>query len=56
MAADGTSAVCVWNVSDAPVAVKLEGLGAPTAVAAPGVEPVAGPLAANALRLYTFAK
>ena len=56
VAADGTSAVCVWNVSDAPVAVKLEGLGAPTAVAAPGAEPVAGPLAANALRLYTFAK
>lgn len=56
VAADGTSAVCVWNVSDAPVAVKLECLGAPTAVAAPGVEPVAGPLAANALRLYTFAK
>ena len=56
VAADGTSAVCVWNVSDAPAAVALEGLGAPTAVAAPGAAPVEGPLAANALRLYVFAK
>ena len=35
-----------WGVSAA----------AAVAVAAPGAEPVAGPLAANALRLYTFAK
>ena len=55
VADDGTSAVCVWNVSDKPTEVKLDGLGAPTAVAAPGAEPVDGPLAANALRLYVFA-
>lgn len=55
VADDGTSAVCVWNVSDAPAEAKLEGLGEPTAVAAPGAGSVDGPLAPNAIRLYVFA-
>ena len=56
VADDGTSAVCVWNVSDKPAEVKLEGLGAPTAVAAPGAEPADGPLAPSALSVLCEAR
>ncbi len=56
VADDGTSAVCVWNVSDKPAAVEIEGLGAATSVAAPGAEPTSGPLAPDSIRLYVFAR
>ncbi len=54
VAADGTSAVCVWNVTDKPAEVKIDGLGAAKVIAAPGTAPVDGPLAADSLRLYVF--
>jgi len=54
VAADGTSAVCVWNVTDNPVPVAIDGLGEPKRVFAPAREDVAGPLAPDSLRLYTF--
>jgi hypothetical protein len=54
VAADGTSAVCVWNMSDKPVDVKLSGLGDAISVHAPAGTSVQGPLAANSLRLYLF--
>ncbi len=54
VADDGTSAVCVWNVSAEPVAVKLEGLGEASAVFAPTNTPTTGNLPANSLRLYVF--
>ena len=56
VAADGTSAVAVWNVGKAPAPVVLSGLGAPVAVAEPeaGTVPAASPLAADTLRLYVF--
>ena len=54
VAADGTSAVCVWNMSDKPVDVKLSGLGGAISVHAPIGTSVQGPLAANSLRLYLF--
>ncbi len=56
VAADGTSAVCVWNVADKPAEVKIEGLGAVKSIAAPGTASVDGPLAADSLRLYVFGK
>lgn len=55
-AADGTSAVIAWNTSEKPVDVQIEGLGAPTKIAAPGTASVDGPLAADSIRLYVFAK
>ena len=56
VAADGTSAVVVWNVGKAPAPVVLSGLGDPVAVMEPeaGTVPAATPLAADALRLYVF--
>ena len=54
VAADGTSAVCVWNVADKPVSVAIDGLGEPKRVFAPSREDVAGPLAADSIRLYVF--
>ena len=56
VAADGTSAVCVWNVTEVPVTVALAGLGEPTGVFAPGTESVTGPLAGDSIRLYVFGK
>ncbi len=35
VADDGTSAVCVWNISDRPLSVKIAGLGTPKGVFAP---------------------
>jgi hypothetical protein len=55
VAADGTSAVCVWNMSDKPVDVKLSGLGDAVSVHAPAGTSAQGPLAANSLRLYVLA-
>ncbi len=54
VAADGTSAVCVWNVADKPVSVAVNGLGEPKRVFAPAREDAAGPLAADSIRLYVF--
>ena len=56
VAADGTSAVLVWNTGDQSVDVKIDGLGAATSVHAPGNAPVDGPLAANSLRLHVFGR
>ncbi|MGN0851757.1 MAG: DUF6259 domain-containing protein, partial [Kiritimatiellia bacterium] len=56
VAADGTSAVIVWNVSNAATDVAIEGLGRPTQVAAPGAAAVDGALAADSIRLYAFAR
>ena len=53
-AADGTSAVCVWNLTETPVEVKLGGLGAARAVHAPAGTSAQGPLPADSLRLYVF--
>lgn len=54
VAADGTSAVCVWNVADKPADVSLAGLGEPKRVFAPAGESVTGHLAADSIRLYVF--
>jgi len=54
VADDGTSAVCVWNLSDKPADVVINGLGQPQGVFAPGNESVAGPLAPDSIRLYVF--
>ena len=54
VAADGTSAVCVWNMSDKPVDVKLSGLGDAVSVHAPDGTSAQGQLAANSLRLFVF--
>ena len=57
IATDGTSAVCVWNISDKPVSVAIDGLGEPTGVFAPGSADriqSAAPLAPDSLRLYAF--
>ena len=54
VATDGTSAVCVWNVTGKPVPVAVDGLGEPKRVFAPAREDVAGPLAPDSIRLYTF--
>ena len=58
VAADGASAVLVWNIGDQPAAVRVAGLGEPTAVAEPekGTVAPAAPLAADTLRLYVFGK
>ena len=54
VAADGTSAVCVWNVADKPVSVAIDGLGEPKRMFAPAREDAVGPLAADSIRLYVF--
>ncbi len=54
LAADGSSAVCVWNVSDKPAEVRIRGLGPATGVFAPASAATDGPLAADSLRLYVF--
>ena len=65
VAADGTSAVCVWNVTDKPVPVAIDGLGEPKRVFAPAPnvcgapraalgESVTSPLAPDSIRLYVF--
>ena len=54
VADDGTSAVCVWNLSDKPVDVSVDGLGKLKGVFAPKGEGTAGPLAPDAIRLCVF--
>ena len=54
VAADGTSAVCVWNVTDKPVSVAIDGLGGPKRVFAPAREGTDGSLAPDSIRLYVF--
>ena len=59
VAADGTSAVLVWNLSaKAPATVTLAGLGEPTAVAEPEAAVVRADalLAPDTLRLYVFGR
>ena len=54
VADDGTSAVCVWNITNKPVSVFITGLGRPKGVFAPSGEGVTGPLAPDSLRLYVY--
>jgi hypothetical protein len=54
VAADGTSAVCVWNISAKATDVEIEGFGKPLSVVAPGTEPTTGLLAPNSIRLYIY--
>ena len=54
LAVDGTSAVCVWNVTDKPVPVAIDGLGEPKRVFAPAREGTDGPLAPDSIRLCVF--
>ena len=54
VAADGTSAVCVWNMSDEQVDVVLSGLGEAMHVLAPDGTSAQGAMSANSLRLYVF--
>ena len=54
VADDGTSAVCVWNVTDKPVSVSFSALGRPKGVFAPAGEGTMGPLAPDSIRLYVF--
>ena len=54
IADDGTSAVCVWNITNKPVSVFITGLGRPKGVFAPAGEGTTGPLAADSIRLYVF--
>ncbi len=54
VAADGTSAVCVWNISNKPADVKIDGLGKPTGVFAPRGETVDGQIPPDSLRLYIY--
>ena len=54
IADDGTSAVCVWNLTNKPVPVEITGLGRPKGVFAPDRENATGPLAPDAIRLYVF--
>ncbi len=54
MAADGTRAVCVWNVSRQSQPVRVDGLGEPSAAFAPAGTPTAGDIPANSLRLLVF--
>ena len=54
---DRTSAVCVWNISEKPVSVEIDGIdgiGKPSAVFAPAGEKTEGPLAPDSIRLYVF--
>lgn len=54
VADDGTSAVCVWNVTDKPVSVSFSALGRPKGVFVPAGEGTTGPLAPDSIRLYVF--
>lgn len=54
VAADGTRAVCVWNVSRQSQPVRVDGLGEPSAAFAPAGTPTAGDIPANSLRLLVF--
>ena len=54
IADDGTSAVCVWNISDKPVPVDITCLGSLKGVFAPGEERAEGTLAPDSIRLYIF--
>ena len=54
VAADGTSAVCVWNISDKPADVTISGLGKPIGVFAPRGEAVDGQIRPDSLRLYVY--
>ena len=54
IADDGTSAVCVWNITNKPVSVFITGLGRPKGVFAPAGEGTTGPLAPDSLRLYVY--
>ncbi len=54
VAADGSSAVCVWNTGVQPVVPEITGLGTASEVFAPAGESAKGPLAPNSIRLYTF--
>ena len=58
VAADGTSAVFVWNPGRTSVSVTIGGLGTPTRVEEPvtGAVSAETPLAADTLRLYVFGK
>ncbi len=59
IADDRTSAVCVWNISEKPVSVEIDGidgLGKPSGVFAPAGEKTEGPLAPDSIRLYEFAE
>ena len=54
VADDGTSAVCVWNVTDKPVSVAINGLGEQKCAYVPAGETATGPLPADSIRLYVF--
>ncbi len=54
IADDGTSAVCVWNISNKPADVMINGLGKPTGVFAPGNESTTGQIRPDSLRLYVY--
>ena len=54
IADDGTSAVCVWNISNKPVDVVINGLGNPTGIFAPGNESTNGQIRPDSLRLYVY--
>ena len=54
VADDGTSAVSVWNISEKPLAVEIDGLGKPKGVFAPGSEKADGTLAPDSIRLYVY--
>lgn len=54
MAADDTDAICVWNISEKPLPVVIEGMEKPRGVFAPAGEKTDGPLAANSIRLYVY--
>ncbi len=54
IADDGTSAVCVWNITNKPADVMINGLGKPTGVFAPGNESTNGQIRPDSLRLYVY--
>ena len=54
IADDGTSAVCVWNLTNKPVPVEITGLGKPKGIFAPVGEGATGLLAPDSLRLYVY--
>ncbi len=54
IASDGTSAVCVWNISTKATDVEIKGLGKPLSIVAPGTESATGLLAPNSIRLYIY--
>ena len=56
LADDGTSAVCIWNISEKSADIAIAGLGEPHGIFAPDGRDVAGPLAPDSIRLYVFGK